>query len=339
MRRFIPLLALFAVLSAHAQTTKVLGRKIQAAFCGDNIINGAEPCDGSALGSHSGDCTTVFGCTGGTPTCTSCVVTSVGCTGCAGADILDETFGASGSGYSASGWTEGPSGTTDEDATCPAETGGFTTQCLKTSVTGAGQKPYSRWVAAANHAEATYFTFRFYIDPSMSGVWGNGDSQMIFVADEFDELVASTTCTSGPPTPAPYPCCTGVNTGCVANAFTAAAVLELVYTTAAPPGLGQYCSGGTPPCWLIEPRIGGTGATPVPVTLGTIYEMSYKLDSGASVGEIYLNTTLLLSSVNSDDVGHGEWKYLRFGSTESAPKATTIYYMDRIKISSSNYVH
>lgn len=46
-------------------------------WCGDNLINGGEPCDGTNMNGHS--CSADFGCGGGTPTCVQCVVNVIGC--------------------------------------------------------------------------------------------------------------------------------------------------------------------------------------------------------------------------------------------------------------------
>lgn len=51
-------------------------------FCGDGIVNGAEPCDGTHLNGHT---CSEFGCSSGTPQCLSCVVVNTGCSSCSGA--------------------------------------------------------------------------------------------------------------------------------------------------------------------------------------------------------------------------------------------------------------
>lgn len=80
LRRLLLIAACLSALPLHAQTTKILGRKVVAPFCGDGILNGSEVCDGSALG--SGTCVNQGFSLGGTLACKqdgSCTYDTSGC--------------------------------------------------------------------------------------------------------------------------------------------------------------------------------------------------------------------------------------------------------------------
>jgi hypothetical protein len=111
LRRALLVIALIAALPASAQTTKILGIRVAAPFCGDGHIDAGEQCDGTSLGSNS--CSS-FSCSTGAGCCNaSCVyvATFAGCASpcgtCSTGDLLDEAFTAAAGTGSSDGTTLG----------------------------------------------------------------------------------------------------------------------------------------------------------------------------------------------------------------------------------------
>jgi hypothetical protein len=162
MRLLFPLCLVLALSTAYAGMT-VMRRPLSSvsAYCGDGIRNGSDECDGSDYGVST--CAT-YSCTGGSLTCSSCIIGIGSCTGCGG-NLLNETF--TGTGYDNT-WTESGTGTIDEDETASCGSGtGWATDCLEVAVTAT--QTGASTSAFASQTGDVWVRFRAKITYSLSG--------------------------------------------------------------------------------------------------------------------------------------------------------------------------
>ena len=72
-------------------------------------------------------------------------------------------------------------------------------------------------------------------------------------------------------------------------------------------------------------------------TTSAIHNLRFKVESGASTGEVWFDGVQIGSSLDSNGGGHGAWQYIRAGQVEDS-KAAETFYWDDINVSSTGYV-
>lgn len=257
------------------------------------------------------------------------------------ADILSETFNNA-TNYDDPDWTATTvsSGVLDPNETtlCAALTGfgtGFTSECLESTAGAANRKAWTTNLLGALHDDLQYVVVYFAIHAMTA--WTDGQTQVIVEGRSNFCGPTSTTvpchnnteCTTGGDT-----CQPEVAPSVASAAFGAQLVYDLDGITVG----RDTCGGGTPrACWRLDMRVGGVGSVATgglpEILADTIYEMRFKVDKGANVGEALLGASQILSSQDSAFT----FGYVRLGQAEYSLAIETVLY-DGCKISSSGYV-
>lgn len=232
------------------------------------------------------------------------------------ADVLNEDFTDTVGGYRTAGWSEAITaacGTCindeDETAACPATTG-WAGNCFEQSVGGSGLKAYAEWDAGSAQTGPRYFTIHFRLI-SLSAF--DGQDQFIFTVDSQNAVDPS-----------------------ASLAAISAYIVYYVDNVSDP----EAVDCGAYPCRRLYMRIGGETTVPqVELLTGTNHNLRFFVQPGSATGSITLDGTVLATGLDSEkqELGHGNWQYIRMGIARTSGGATQIVW-DDINVSTTGYV-